>query len=195
MTYKGHASARGNDAPFSTIDEQFDRTPDLSGSERATLVLLRRAFEAGSTVWPPGASKQIERLTTPLRVTLDWLCTPQSTQYAIIHVLLREMHRRGRVIWGWSSDEWVETLCADFRSFRARHGPGGTCRQHVLAIAYLLCGFDRLAEIGPFLPYHLALKLFGRTAVDQATDRVLAELTSIAYPAHHPSATPHALRR
>ena len=194
MTYKGHASARGNDGPFSSIEERFNRTPDLSASERASLALLHQTFETGSKVWPPGASKQIERLTTPLRVTLDWLCTPQSTQFAIIHVLLREMHRRGRAIWGWSSDEWVETLCADFRSFRARHGPGGTCRQHVLALAYLLCGFDRLAEIGRFLRYHLAIKVFGRTAVDQATDRVLAEMTSIGYTSHQHYGVPQALQ-
>src|SRR5258708_22825666 len=157
MTYKGHASAQGNAAPFPSWDEQFDRTPDLAPSERATLALLHQTCEAGSPVWPPGASERIQCLTTPLRVTLDWLCTPQATQYAIIHVLLREMHRRGRAIWGWSSDEWVETLCADFRSFRARHGPGGTCRQHVLALAYLLCGVGRLAGDGRLLRYHLAI--------------------------------------
>jgi hypothetical protein len=88
----------------------------------------------------------------------------------------------------------VETLCPDFPSFRTRHGPGGTCRQHVLAIAYLLCGFDRLPEIGRFLRYHLAIKVFGRTAVDQATDRVLAEMTSIGYTAHQHYGVPHALQ-
>src|SRR5260370_3083878 len=133
ISYKGHASARGNDGPFSSIEERFNSTPDLSASERATRALLHQAFETGSKVWPPGASKQIERLTTPLRVTLDWLCTPQSTQFAIIHVLLREMHRRGRAIWGWSSDQWVETLCSAFRSFRARQRPRRTWPQQRLA--------------------------------------------------------------
>src|SRR5260370_599068 len=164
MTYKGHASARGNDAPFSSFEEQFDRTPDISASERTTLTLLHQTFETSSKVWLPGASKQIERLTTPLRVTLDWLCTPESTQFAIVHVLLREMHRRGRAVWGWSSDEWVETLCAHFRSFGARHCPGGNCRQHVLSPAYLFCGFDPLAQIGRFLPYHPPLQLCRLTA-------------------------------
>jgi hypothetical protein len=193
MTYKGHASARANDAPFSTIDERFDRTPSLSASERAGLVLLHRAFEAGSPIWPAGAGEQIERLTAPLHITLDWLRTPKSTQYAIVHLLVHEMHRRGRAIWGWSSDEWVETLCDDFPSFRVRHSPCGTCRQHVLAIAYLLCGFDRLAEIGRFLRYHLAIKVFGRIAVDEATDRVLSEMTSIGYTAHQHYGVAHAL--
>ncbi len=184
MTYRGHASAVANDAPLPLSEDRFDRTPALSVSERATLALLFRFFENNSPAWPKGAREEIERLTTPLRITLDWLRTPQSTQYAIIHVLLREMHRRGLAYWGWSNDEWIETLCADFSSFRARHGPGGTCRQHVLALAYLLCGFDRLAEIGRFLRYHLAIKVFGRAAVDQATDRVLSEMTSVGYTAH-----------
>src|SRR5260370_28743415 len=105
------------------------------------------------------------------------------------------MHRRGRAVWGWSSDEWVETLSADFRSFRARHGPGGTCRQHVLALAYLLCGFDRLAEIGRFLRYHLAIKVLGRAAVDQATDRVLSEMTNVGYTAHEHYGVAQALHR
>src|SRR5258708_21102271 len=119
MTYKGHASARGSDGPFSSIDERFNRTPDLSASERATLALLHQTFETGSKVWPPGASKQIERLTTPLRVTLDWLCTPQSTQFAIIHVLLREMHRRCRPTLGLSHAERGRTLCPGFWSVLA----------------------------------------------------------------------------
>lgn len=185
MTYRGHAAAQGNDAPFSAVDERFDRTPDLSVSERAALALLDRTFETGSRTWPSGPREEIERLTTPLRITLDWLRTPKTTQYAIVHVLLREMHRRDRAYWGWSGDEWVETLCADFPSFRARHGPGGKCRQHVLAIAYLLCGFDRLAEIGRFLRYHLVIKVFGRDAVDQATDRVFSEMSGIGYTAAH----------
>ncbi len=184
MTYRGHASAMANDAPLPSSEGNFDRTPALSASERATLALLFRCFENNSPAWPRGARAEIERLTTPLSITLDWLRTPQSTQYAIIRVLIREMHRRGRAHWGWSGDEWVETLCADFPSFRARHGPGGTCRQHVLALAYLLCGFDRLAEIGRFLRYHLAIKVFGRAAVDQATDWVLSEMTSVGYTAH-----------
>lgn len=185
MTYKGHAGAQGNDAPFSLVDECFDRIPDLSASERTTLALLDRTFETGSPLWPTGAREEINRLTTPLRITLDWLRTPKTTQYAIVHVLLREMHRRGRAYWGWSGDEWVEMLCTDFPSFRARHGPGGKCRQHVLAIAYLLCGFNRLAEIGRFLRYHLVIKVFGRAAVDQATDRVLSEMAGIGFTAAH----------
>src|SRR5260370_980473 len=116
MTYKGHASARGNDAPFSSFEEQFDRTPDISASERTTLTLLHQTFETSSKVWPPGASKQIERLATPLRVTLDWLCTPQSTQFTIVHALLREMHRPGHAVCGWASDDSLESMCADITS-------------------------------------------------------------------------------
>src|SRR5260370_31748414 len=95
MTYKGHASARGNDGPFSSIEERFNRTPDLSASERATLALLHQTFETGSKVWPPGASKQMERLATPLRVNLDWVFTAQSTQLAIFHLLFPRLHRPG----------------------------------------------------------------------------------------------------
>ena len=185
MAYAGHKGARANDAPFPLADERFDRTTELSVPECAALALLDRTFEAGSPIWPPGTPEAISRLTTPLRTTLDWLRTPKSTQYAVIHLLVREMHRRGRVYWGWSGDEWIETLCADFPSFRLRHGPGGKCRQDVLAIAYLLCGFDRLAEIGRFLRYHLAVKVFGRAAVDEATSQVLSEMAGIGYTVAH----------
>ncbi|MGE3280102.1 MAG: tyrosine-type recombinase/integrase [Alphaproteobacteria bacterium] len=185
MDYAGHKGARANDAPFLLADERFDRTPELSVPECSALALLDRTFEAGSPIWPPGAREAISRLTMPLRTTLDWLRTPKSTQYAIIHLLVREMHRRDRAYWGWSSDEWIETLCADFPSFRLRHGPGGKCRQDVLAIAYLLCGFDRLAEIGRFLRYHLAVKVFGRAAVDRATSRILSEMAGIGYTVAH----------
>jgi integrase len=194
MTYKGHAGARGSDSPFCSINEQFDQTPHLSASERAALELLHRHFEIGnSTRWPPGAGEKLKRLTMPLRITLDWLHTPQVTQYNVVHLLLRETHLRGRPIWGWSSDEWVETLCTGFPAFRVRHGPGGRCRQDVLSIAYLLCAFDRLDEIGRFLRYHLAIKVFGRTAVEHATDRVLSEMTNVGYSAYRPYGVAHAL--
>src|SRR5260370_28868078 len=92
MTYKGHASARGNDGPFSSIEERFNRTPDLSASERATLALLHQTFETGSKVWPPNSSTQTPPQTTPLRLPLHSLGTPPSTQSTIIHVPPRERH-------------------------------------------------------------------------------------------------------
>jgi len=82
------------------------------------------------------------------------------------------MARRGRPFWGWSTEEWIETISARREA-----------RQHAVAVAYLLCSFSDLHRLkGDHVVYScLARKVFGREHTERITDRVCEVLTTWGY--------------
>jgi hypothetical protein len=66
----------------------------------------------------------------------------------------------------------VEVICNSEEEFRRRFGASGNCRQYVMALAWLLCGFERLEHCGIFYQYRLCLKVFGRQSTDFAVSKL-----------------------
>ena len=71
-------------------------------------------------------------------------------------VLLIEMHKRRRPFWNWTTEEWFEILCSTAVAFAQRYPGAAMCRQQVLTVAYLLCGFTDFHKLGAFLRKTLA---------------------------------------
>lgn len=87
-------------------------------------------------------------------------------------VLLLEMHRLRRPFWNWTAEEWSEILCETAVAFTQRYPSAFTCRQQVLTVAYLLCGFSDFHKLGSFLRKTLANTTFGARRMETTMERV-----------------------
>ena len=54
-------------------------------------------------------------------------------------LMVRDMAERGRSFWSWTEHEWIESI-----------KKGGHEKPSVAAVAYVLCGFDSLHELGRY---------------------------------------------
>ncbi len=93
-------------------------------------------------------------------------------------LLLREMHHRGASYWGWSNDQWLRTLEGSSAQTKGRRNDLSTCRRQLVAVAYLLCGFEDLGAVPLLSMGGLAARVFGQERLDEARDRVLEELVA-----------------
>ena len=87
-------------------------------------------------------------------------------------LMMRNIAERGRSFWGWSDEEWLESI-----------KKGGHEKASVAAVAYLLCGFDSLHELGRynFLFYGLAIRVFGRKRIRSLFAELEAMLVEWGY--------------
>ena len=156
-----------------------DRAPDLRAGEAAALAALVRNLE-GNQPWPEPAPPALARLVRPVEDALALAGGAGQLRTAVLRVVAREAHHRGRAPWGWTRDEWVATLGATERQFRRRHRGLPDKRQYLVAVAYLLSGFDDWAALG-VNRLALARKVFGRARVDAAVRRVVEAATRLGY--------------
>jgi integrase len=192
MSMVSQADAPANTAPF-PIDPAWDRRLNLSATERAALAELAVRFADRHRQWPPGAKAALDRLLVPVNAALEWLHAAQAPRNMAIHQLSSFMIERGTAYWAWRGDDWVNILCQSEGAYKARYGSSANCRQYVMAIAYLLCGFDQLSQIGRFFQYRLAIKVFGRAPVDEAAAVVFSEMESVGLSSITRRGVPHAL--
>jgi integrase len=174
----------------------YDRTPVLAAEEREALTALGVLRE-----WRAGHGDEwaiIERLVRPLadaRVALD-IGNPRQARIAdrAVSELLFDTLARGEAYWAWSAETWISVLGRDQRSFFAAHPrwDRGDLRQHMIAIAYLLCCFNDLPTLGRFERETLALKVFGRPHVTAAVTTITEVLAGWGYADHGAG---HGIRR
>ena len=144
-------------------DPQWDARSDFLSGEPEALDMLIDHFRQGGKNWPPCALEPLSRLTLPLRHILTRMHTASAPYNSAIHDIVLEMQRTRKTYWSWSA-----VICSTEGEFRRRFGASGNCRQYVMAIAWLLCGFDRLEHCGAFFQYRLCLKVFGRQTTEAA---------------------------
>ena len=119
-------------------------------------------------------------LTLPL--TLTQVLQPVATVLAMSasarmrchakKVLLIEMHQRQRPFWAWTREEWTEILGRTWHIFVARYPKMPMCRQQVLTVGYLLCGFTDFHLLGGFTRESLANVTFGQKHMESIIQRV-----------------------
>ena len=158
----------------------YDRTPAMHPAEAAALAVLVEALDR-QRPWPEPVPAALERLVRPVEDALALCGGVGPLRTAVLRVVARETHRRGRVVWGWTRDEWVETLGATERHFRRRHRGLPDKRQYLVAVAYLLGRFDDWAALGVVNRLALARKVFGQPRVDAAVRRVVAAAARLGY--------------
>jgi integrase len=114
----------------------------------------------------------LDRLVRPLNDALDYTGIITNRRKYVLLFFLREMAERQRSFWGWTTEEWIDSI-------DARLAP----RQHGVAIAYLLCGFSELHRLrSDHVVYScLARKVFGREHTKNISDRVRESLLGWGY--------------
>ena len=114
----------------------------------------------------------LNRLVQPLNDALDYTGISTNHRRYVLLFFLREMEERKRAFWGWTADEWINSI--DRRRME---------RQHIVAIAYLLCGFSDLHRLkNEHIVYAcLARKVFGREYMATVSTRVQALLLEWGY--------------
>jgi integrase len=191
---KSHLNARpGGEWRWLVDLRDYRRRTSLSAAEAEALALLNERFRLGLKAWPELARAALARLLQPLYDVLAITGACRAPRNSAIHLMVEEMHQRQTTFWAWAEDEWLEVLCPSERAFHVRHRWSGNCRQYLIAASYLLCGFTGLHAIGTFFQYRLAIKVFGREAVDTAMRRVREELRGIGYGSRAKSYVPNAL--
>jgi integrase len=145
---------------------KYDHPLTLTRQEREVLseVVHRPRFPL---TFPPVLTHLLEPMSDVLQ-----LSTSVRMRCHAKRVLLLEMHQRQRPLWAWTPEEWAEILGATWQCFAGRYPKMPLCRQHVLLVGYLLCGFTDFHLLGGFTRESLAHMVFGRERMDATIERV-----------------------
>jgi integrase len=148
--------------------ERYDRNPALTPGE--TTALRRHAHKHHPA--KAALHDNVRRLIEPVEDLFRYTKLRPAIRPCLVLYLLREMNRRSRSFWGWTTEEWIETI--------SNHPPQ---QQHLVALAYLLCGFADLNTVGsrPPLYIKLAEKVFGHSCVDGVLQRIRSLLAEWGY--------------
>jgi len=121
--------------------------------------------------FPLTFSPTLTRLLQPICDALEMSTSVRMRCHAK-KVLLIEMHQRQRPFWAWTPEEWVEILGVTWQIFTRRYPKMPLCRQQVLLVGYLLCGFTDFHLLGGFTRESLAYIVFGRERMEATIERV-----------------------
>ena len=166
---------------------RYDRAAELGTAEREHMGRLVARFTAGGRGWHRQAKPALARLLHPLYDTLDHLgaTTTEKRNYTVrttvVALLIRAMHRHGCSFWAFSPKVWQDMLGGDYYAYVRQHGATANVRQQLVAVAYLLCGFDGLHALGRLGHHALAEKVFGAEVVNAAIDEVTDALELWGY--------------
>jgi hypothetical protein len=163
---------------WSAASTAANGAPEIKRDEATALAALVAGLEWPHP-WPDTLPPVLERLFQPAQQALAAIGVREQTHRGVLRILAREMHRRQRTYWSWTTAEWTETLTPSIRQFRPYHRAQGQTRLPLLALSYLLCEtwnapvqFQRLA---------LARRVLGRTRVDRAVAQVRGVLVGWGY--------------
>ena len=151
---------------------QYDRRSTVTRSEGAFLSKYTDAYSKNQRAQTPAFHGRVDRLMKPIEDVLEYIdaraaCRPWTLAY-----ILRETANRRRTIWGWSREEWIDTI-----------NRRGHDRQSILAIAYLLCDFADVHRLGGdrIMYVIFARKLFGTSYIVNLLKRARDYLTEWGY--------------
>ncbi len=166
---------------------QYDRGVLLSEAEYAELDTLVHRFGTEGSGWYSQAYTVLHRLLQPLNDGLNFAGASNSFKRSsnmratAISLMLRAMHRFQTSFWAFTSSQWLDLLGTDYYAYMRYHGDKANCRQHLIAVSYLLCGFRDLRSLGKIEYYALAKRVFGKDAVDAPIQSIGEELTQWGY--------------
>jgi integrase len=147
---------------------RYQRPTFLSESELRELdpIMQRR-------VLPQVLPFPLEQLLLPVQEALEASHANPRMRLDARRVLLLEMHKLRRPFWSWTAEEWSEILSETAVAFAQRYPGAPTCRQQMLTVAYLLCGFSDFHKLGAFLRKTLADTTFGAQRMEAIMQRVI----------------------
>jgi integrase len=152
--------------------KDYDQAPELNTCEVAALKGNLPRLTEGVLPFNVMRKAKVHRLLDPVEDVFNHVRFQRNRRPAMKILLLQEMLRRRRSLWGWTEEEWLETIK---KSGRDRH--------FVTATAYLLCGFDGLHRLGRrnFVFCCLAYRVFGRDRLHRLFSDVTQMLEGWGY--------------
>lgn len=165
---------KANDGPWKwpLNINRYDRSPVLTSAESKMLTNYAEAYRFDRHGRTMDFGRTLNRLIRPLNDTFDYTGIKTNQRRYTLFYFLREIARRGRPFWGWSPEEWIETIGSRLQA-----------KQHAVAAAYLLCGFSDLHRLnGDHVVYTcLARKVFGQEHIERLSTRVRGLLVKWGY--------------
>jgi integrase len=165
---------KANDGPWTwpISLERYDRAPHLTRVETSALTRYAEAYRFRRYGRTMDFGEDLDRLIRPLNDTLDYTGIGTNKRKYVLLFFLREMADRKRSFWGWTTEEWIESIDSRLAA-----------RQHAVAIAYLLCGFSDLHRLkSDHVVYScLVRKVFGSEHTTRVSERVQVLLSEWGY--------------
>jgi len=157
----------GSTSEAGTLSEAWQWPIDLTKYDRPLIFTEQELQDLNDVVHRP-------RFPLTLPPTLTQILQPVTTVLAMNakKVLLIEMHRRQRPFWTWTREDWTEILGRTWHIFVARYPKMPMCRQQVLTVGYLLCGYTDFHLLGGFTRESLANVTFGQRRMESIIQRV-----------------------
>ncbi len=155
--------------------ELYDQNPALTDEERETLAAFVDLAQQGRPKrWSAQAKTKLGRLWKPLQDILEALEGKKAVPHTVSHVLIKEMHQRQVSFWGWSEQQWGETLERSVAAFVHKHGCDQYGRQDLMVIAYVLgkLTFRRVWVPQEIQRERVARKVFGNDHIDSAVEHI-----------------------
>jgi len=196
----------GNDGYDTTFSfgldlTRYDRRLSLTSAERAALTGLGaeglRRSRARGAARDDVSWSAVARLTRPLDDTLAGLHHNDSSLHRqaasdAAALVLARCAALDRSWWSWTPADWRALVAGDATLFRAAvpWPASTTVRPFVLALAYLLGGFDHFHAIGMFDRLYLAGLVFGPDRVGDTLAEVGSLLGSWGYRGHDGAGRP-----
>ena len=153
-----------------SISDRYDRSSALTPVEKDMLTRYAGGIPLLS-LWANDGFRRARSigLVKPLNDALDYTGIITMLRKYVLLFFLREMAERKRAFWGWTTEEWIETI-----ERRRRWSISTSSR-----VAYLLCGFSDLHRLSKnhIVYVVLARKVFGREYM-KVVARPCAELTA-----------------
>lgn len=151
---------------------RYDRSSALTAIEEDQLTRYAEAYRFYRYGRTMDFGRSLDRLVQPLNDALDYTGIITKHRKYVLLFFLRETAERKRAFWGWTTEEWIDSI--------DRRRPE---RQHIVAIAYLMCGFSDLHRLKcDHIVYGcLSRKVFGREYMKTVSERVYALLIEWGY--------------
>lgn len=157
---------------------RYDRTGELSVGESEALTAAITAMETGSRSKLSSSWKNLHRLMTPLDEVAEIFDADRHCRGLVRSKLICEMHERHTAYWAWSAEVWLRLLKeAGAVKTSGAYAPS-RYRNLMMAVAYLLCGYDDLQAAGTFRAFDFASRILGRDRLQEVCERVRNELRS-----------------
>jgi integrase len=161
----------------------YNRTPALTAAERTELT---RKLERPHFQIKKETRAALQRLLQPIDDVCEYAHIDHEVHNGIVRCMLMEMHRRQTAFWGWSMEEWRESVGPTRAAFALRYGRSRAqnvrARTYLPLLAYLL---DVLPNPGPLIELiempPLAERVFGKEVIDSAVERLITILRGWGY--------------
>lgn len=153
--------------------DRYDRSSALTAAEEDMLTRYAEAYRFYRYGRTMDFGETLDRLVKPLNDALDYAGIRTLFRKYVLLFFLREIAERKRAFWGWTTEEWIETI---ERQKKVEY-------QHVIAVAYLLCGFSDLHRLSKnhIIYVVLARKVFGSDYMNTIAERVRKVLAEWGY--------------